>query len=412
MTNLDRMIEEFCPDGVKYVELKYISQLLNGYAFEGNRYSNKGIRVIRISDVQKGSISNKDLKFYPEDSIEDIQRYLLEENDLVMSLTGNVGRIAMIAKKHLPAALNQRVVRIKVNEEEVSNRFLFHFLDQDSFENIAMRNSTGGGQKNLSTKWLGNFPIPLPPLPVQQEIVRILDNFTHLTAELTAELTARRKQYEYCRNSLLNFDNGIKITPQKQVKWATLGEIAMKVSSGGTPNTGNSSYYGGTIPWLRTQEIDWTDIYDTSVKITEEGLNNSSANWIPKNCVIVAMYGATAAKVAINKIPLTTNQACCNIQIDRTQALYRYVFHWLSNEYEILKAKGRGSQSNINAKIIRNHPIPLPPLAEQARIVSILDKFDALVNDLSSGIPAEIEARQKQYEYYRDRLLTFKEKVS
>lgn len=171
-------------------------------------------------------------------------------------------------------------------------------------------------------------------------------------------------------------------------------------------------YYGGNIPWLRTQEVDWNDIYDTEVKITEEGFRNSSVQWIPSNCVIVAMYGATAAKVAINKIPLTTNQACCNLHVDDRKANYRYVFHWLYSQYETLRALGRGSQSNINATIVREFSIPLPSLQEQARIVSILDRFDALCNDLSSGLPAEIEARRKQYEYYRDKLLTFKEKAS
>ena len=125
------------------------------------------------------------------------------------------------------------------------------------------------------------------------------------------------------------------------------------------------------------------------------------------NCVIVAMYGATAAKVAINKISLTTNQACCNIQVDETKALYRYVFYWLCKEYETLRAKGQGSQSNINSLIVKNHPIPLPSLEEQSRIVEILDRFDILVNDLKTGLPAEIALRRKQYEHYRDTLLTF-----
>ena len=119
------------------------------------------------------------------------------------------------------------------------------------------------------------------------------------------------------------------------------------------------------------------------------------------------MYGATAAKVAINKIPLTTNQACCNLEIDENKALYRYVFHWLCKEYMNLKLLGQGSQSNINSQTVKQYKIPLPPLEEQQHIVDILDRFDTLCNDLTSGLPAEIEARQKQYEYYRDKLLTF-----
>jgi type I restriction enzyme S subunit len=161
---------------------------------------------------------------------------------------------------------------------------------------------------------------------------------------------------------------------------------------------------------LRTQEVRFLDIYDTEVKITSEGLSNSLAKWIPKNCVIIAISGATAARSGINKIPLTTNQHCCNLEIDEKQASYRYVFHWVSREYERMKALGQGARADLNASIIKSYHIPLPPLAEQERIVAILDRFDALTNDLTSGLPAEIEARRKQYEYYRDKLLNFKEK--
>lgn len=191
-----------------------------------------------------------------------------------------------------------------------------------------------------------------------------------------------------------------------------LGDICTRVSSGGTPLTSRKDYYGGEIPWLRTQEVDYGVIESTELTISEEGLKSSAAKWIPANCVIVAMYGATAAKVAINRIPLTTNQACCNLEIDPKQAIYRFVFHWICNEYQRLRALGEGSQSNLNARKVKTYPVPVPPIEEQARIVGILDKFDTLVNDLSVGLPAELAARRKQYEHYRDRLLTFEERVA
>ena len=187
------------------------------------------------------------------------------------------------------------------------------------------------------------------------------------------------------------------------VEWKTLGEICEKVCSGGTPLTSHSKYYEGNIPWLRTQDINWQEIHDTEIKITEEAIANSSAKLIPENCVIVAMYGATAAKACINKIPLTTNQACCNLQIDEKQAHYKYAYYWICNEYERLRAQGEGSQSNLNAKKIKSYPIPVPPLRVQARIVDILDKF----TQLEAELEAELEARKKQYAYYRDQLLKF-----
>ena len=406
---IEQLIAELCPEGVRFVELKKIADILNGFAFKSSKYTKNGIRIIRISDVQKGKISDKDLKFYPEDSKNEIKKYLLKENDLVMSLTGNVGRVAMLSKNDLPAGLNQRVACIRVKDDFVLTRYLFHFFDQDSFEYEAMMNATGGGQKNMSTIWLGKYKIPIPPLEVQKEIVRILDKFTALEAELEAELEARKRQYEYYREQLLTFGDD-------EVEWKTIDNISKKVSSGGTPKTGVSEYYNGDIPWLRTQEVDFGEIWDTGVKITESGLKNSSAKWIPKNCVIVAMYGATVGKIAINKIPITTNQACANIQLDKNIANYRYVFHFLTSQYNYIKSLGTGSQTNINAQIVKNIKIPIPykngkpDLEKQKQIVAVLDKFDALVNSLSEGLPAEIDARRKQYEYYREKLLTFKEK--
>ncbi|AXR74162.1 hypothetical protein DCC27_007520 [Auritidibacter sp. NML130574] len=191
-----------------------------------------------------------------------------------------------------------------------------------------------------------------------------------------------------------------------------LASLCDRVLSGGTPAAGNPAYYGGQIPWVRTQDIDFSVVDQTSASITESGLENSSAKWVRPNSVIVAMYGATAAKVAVNKIPVTTNQACCNLEIDPSKADYWYVFHALSNSYRELKSQGEGSQSNLNARKIRQFKIPLPSLEEQARISHVLNNFDVLVNDLSSGLPAEVEARRKQYEYYRDKLLSFKEQES
>ena len=188
-----------------------------------------------------------------------------------------------------------------------------------------------------------------------------------------------------------------------EVQWKTLGEVAIKISSGGTPNTGVSSYYDGNIPWLRTQEVGSGDIWDTGIKITESGLKNSSAKMIPENCVIVAMYGATVGKVGINKIPLCTNQACANIQLNEDVANYRYVYHFLLSQYEYIKSLGAGSQTNINAQIVKNLSIPIPPLPVQTEIVRILDTF----TELTAELTAELIARKKQYEYYREQLLSF-----
>ena len=176
--------------------------------------------------------------------------------------------------------------------------------------------------------------------------------------------------------------------------------------------TGVAEYYNGDIPWLRTQEVDFGEIWDTGVKITEAGLKSSSANWIPENCVIVAMYGATVGKIGINKIPMTTNQACANVQLNEHVANYRYVFHFLCSQYEYIKSLGAGSQTNINAGVVKKLPVPIPcpdnpkrSLEIQAEIVRILDAFTSLTAELT----AELTTRKKQYKHYRDQLLRFEE---
>ncbi|MBF1076473.1 MAG: restriction endonuclease subunit S [Prevotellaceae bacterium] len=287
------------------------------------------------------------------------------------------------------------------------SRFIFYVLQSKDFQ--IKGKVRIAGIPTLDINVLEQFPIPIPPLRVQARIVEILDKFTQLEAELekelAAELEARKKQYAYYRDQLLNFSQYPPLNVN--IEWKTLGEVCESICSGGTPSTEKKQYYQGSIPWLRTQDIDWREVYDTEIKITEEAIANSSAKLIPANCVIVAMYGATAAKACINKIPLTTNQACCNLQVDEKVAHYKYVYYWISNEYERLKAQGEGSQSNLNARKIKSYKIPLPPLSEQRRIVDILDRFDTLTNSISEGLPKEIDLRRKQYAYYRDALLSF-----
>ncbi len=282
-------------------------------------------------------------------------------------------------------------------DKNVEVKYVYYFLkcNEDYFQKIGSKMQ----MPQISTPDTEKYLIPIPPLPIQQKIVDILDKFTELTAELTAEFTARKQQYEYYRDELLTFGD--------DVEWKTLDDISLKVSSGGTPLSTREDYYGGEIPWLRTQEVRFAEIFNTDIKITKLGLNESSAKWIPSNCVIVAISGATAGRSAINKIPLTTNQHCCNLEINPKYANYKYVYYWVVKEYEQLKSLGQGARCDLNSGIIKKYPIPIPSLDEQARIVEILDKFDVLTNSITEGLPREIELRQQQYEYYRDLLLSF-----
>ena len=186
-------------------------------------------------------------------------------------------------------------------------------------------------------------------------------------------------------------------------EWKTyrLGDICKRVCSGGTPKSTESTYYDGDIPWLNTKEINFNRIYSTERCITQKGLDNSSAKWIDANCVIVAMYGATAAKVAINKIPLTTNQACCNLSIDENMADYRFVYYWLCANYtELASLANGGAQQNLNAQQIKDFEISLPPLEEQRRIAGILGAIDDKIENnrrINTNLELQAQALYKQW---------------
>ena len=162
-----------------------------------------------------------------------------------------------------------------------------------------------------------------------------------------------------------------------EYKRVKISEICSSICSGGTPKSTIPEYYGGNIPWLNTKEINFNRIYNTEKSITKEGLINSSAKWIEENSVVVAMYGATAGKSAITKIPLTTNQACCNITVNNSKADYRFVYYALYNDYKCLASLANGgAQQNLNAQLIKDFDIPNFPLNEQIKIANLISTLD------------------------------------
>ena len=325
-------------------------------------------------------------------------------------------------------ALHQRAYRIHINTPEVVPKYYFHYM-KAKFLPYIQKTMFQGSVASIRRPMLNAFPVPVPSLDVQNRIVKVLDNFEKICSDLNiglpAEIEARQKQYEYYRDKLLTFaENGNTILSRAEQSRAlikllqyvfgyavvSLQDVVKNSCSGGTPKKGVSEYYeDGNIPWLRTQEVVFRDICKTECFITESAVKNSAAKWIPENCVIVAILGATAGRCAINKIPLTTNQHCLNLEVDPEMALYRYVYYCICAKQEELLAKKEGARGDLNSTRILSLQIDLPSIEKQKRIVSILDRFDAICNDLTSGLPTEIEARQKQYEYYRDRLLSFKE---
>ena len=164
------------PEGWKWVRLGEVFNVLNGYSFKSDNYVTEGIRIIRITNVQDGFIEDLKPCFYPIDTVNEIHDYMLYENDLLISLTGNVGRIALLPKEYLPAALNQRVACLRPYLNSVLKEFFAFYLRQPQFLNECIKSSKGTAQLNMSTEWLKRYPIPLPPLTEQQRIVNRIEN--------------------------------------------------------------------------------------------------------------------------------------------------------------------------------------------------------------------------------------------
>lgn len=171
------------------------------------------------------------------------------------------------------------------------------------------------------------------------------------------------------------------------MEYSKIGDICLKVCSGGTPTSSNPNYYNGGIPWLNTNEVNFCNIDSTNKTISQEGLEHSAAKYIPADTVIVAMYGVTAGRSAIAKIPLTTNQACCNLVIDAAKADYRYVYYFLKQQSDNLnKLANGGAQQNLNSLIIKKYKIALPNLDVQHSIASILSTYDSLIENNTKRI--------------------------
>lgn len=286
-------------------------------------------------------------------------------------------------------------------------RYCYHFLL--NMQQQLHEFKSGGGIPHVYPRDVAPILIPIPcpdnpekSLAIQSEIVRILDKFTALTAELTAELNMRKKQYNYYRDQLLSFD-------EDEVEWKTLGDTDFfEVGSGGTPSKRKTEYWdNGNIPWIKSESCNNESVYSASNFITELGLAKSNAKLLKERTTLIALVGATIFKTAFLEFEATTNQNIASIKSKNPNVVNdKFIFYYITNLYDVLKSEMR-NYGMLNLTTLRQFNIPIPAIEEQKRIVKILDKFDALTNSITEGLPREIELRQKQYEYYRDLLLSF-----
>lgn len=425
MSNLEELIERLCPDGVEYKPLWSVTAWDKKFnavdrSMQPKTYS---YHVLLAKDLfamkqETGDVFLLSTGVETGWTTEEIAGDFMCEGEVVTIPWGKSSPVKGLIKYYNGKFVTgDNRIATSLNTDVLDNKYLYYWMVNNG--EAIDKFYRGSGIKHPSMYDVLTMKLPVPPLEVQREIVRILDNFTFLTTELAAELAARQKQYEYYRDLLLTFKpNESTILNERTnelelsgaIRWMKLGDTCLHSCSGATPKKSNSEYYtDGTIPWIRTQDVVFNSIYKVDAFITEKAVQETGAKWIPENCVIVAISGASAGRCAINKIKATTNQHCLNMEIDSSKALYKYVFYCLCNQHEELLLKKQGARGDLNSSLILGMRIPVPPLEQQQRIVDILDRFDALCNDITSGLPAEIEARQKQYEYYRDKLLTFKE---
>ena len=376
MSKLKDLIAELCPNGV---EFKSLGEVVN--ISKGVQFNKSDMQSVGSFPVINGGINPSGY----------IEKYNQAENTITVSQGGaSAGYVNWISTKFWAGAHCYIVKPL----DAVINRYVFHFLK--SQEKNLQECQYGAGIPALSKTTIENLKIPVPPLEVQAEIVRILDTFTELTAKLTAELALRKKQYEYYRDKLLTFEdksntiltnNKQQTTNNKRVEFKTLGEIAIIKNGKDYKHLGQ-----GKIPVYGSGGI---------MKYVDSFAYDKPTVLLPRKGSISNVFYVDTPFWNVDTIYYT--------EIDEQKIIPKFFYHFICNLHIEKFNTSNAARPALTQEVLNKILIPVPPLAEQERIVKILDKFDKLCNDLRAGLPAEIAARKKQYEYYRDKLLTFTE---
>ena len=390
MSKLEELIEQYCPDGVEYTPLSSIADLSRGKVISKDYIKdNGGDYPVYSSQSENEGILGR-INSYMYDG-----KYLTWTTD--GAYAGTVFR--RVGKFNVTNVCGL----VKVSTPNVCLDFLYYWLQVEAPKYVYR----GMGNPKLMSNVMAAISVPLPPLPVQEEIVRILDTFTELQAELQAELQKRKQQYNYYRDYLLSFEG------RTDVEWKKLGEIA-SIKTGrrfvrtDTRESGVPCFHYGDI----------YTYYGLTATQTKGYLDEELAKklrFAQPNDVVVVCAGENDMDIGVGVAwlgdePAVVHDACCILHHNQSP---RYISHFLRTHNYHLQMKKyvkNGKISSLPASGLAEALIPLPSFEEQERIAAILDRFDRLTNDLTSGLPAEIEKRRQQYEYYRDKLLTFKRK--
>ncbi|WP_291558583.1 restriction endonuclease subunit S [Bacteroides sp.] len=406
MSKLQELIKELCPDGVEFMRMDEVFEMRNGYtpSKANDRYWNNGtIPWFRMEDIrQNGRILSDSIQHITKEAVKGGR--LFPANSFIIATTATIGEHALVIADSLA---NQRFTNLTIRKslvEQILVKYLFYYLF--IVGEWCKNNTNISGFASVDMSKFRKLEIPLPPLEVQNEIVRILDTFTSHAAELQAELQARKEQYEYYRNKLLTFDEN-----DEGVKWMTLGEIGTFVRGNGLQKKDFTEIGVGCIHYGQIYTY-----YGTSTDTTKSFVSYDLAQKLTKvksgNLVIACtsenIEDVCKAVVWLGEEDIVTGGHAC---VFAHNEIPKYIAYFFQTEYFFQQKKkyARGAKViDIKMSDLSKISIPIPPLSEQQRIVSILDKFESLVNDLTAGLPAEIAAVQEQYEYYRNKLLTFK----
>ena len=321
----------------------------------------------------------------------------LEVGDILFSGTGTVGRTAVILEEPKNWNIKEGVYVIKPEQNKVTSKFLAYLLNSNHIIKIYEKKIVGSPVISLPMAELKKIIVPIPPLDVQAEIVRILDAFTELTAELTAELTMREKQYHYYRDSLLTFSD--------DVEWVNLGNLAKIVD--GTHST--PKYTSTGIPFVSVENIK--DLKNTKKFISQDDFNKYKFKPMIDDIFMTRIGNIGTCTVVEDNEPLAYYVTLALIRVEKNIVLPRYVKFFIESSFGKSELYKRTLINAVPIKInlgdISKIKLPLPPLAQQQRIINILEKFETLTNSITEGLPKEIALRQQQYEYYREQLLDF-----